>query len=147
MKYSTELIIDLPRDKVVELFNNEENLFKWLKGLESFDHISGTKGEEGAVSKMVVKSGKREMEMKETIMKVNLPEGINFLYEGKGVQNWNDHTFVNEGDSQTKWTQNNVFKMKGAMKIFGFLMPGMFKKQTAKHMNDFKEFAEKEGKA
>jgi len=30
------------------------------------------------------------------------------------------------------------------MKIFAFLMPGSFKKETVKYLNNFKEFAEKQ---
>lgn len=31
------------------------------------------------------------------------------------------------------------------MKLFGWLMPGAFKKQSQKYLDMFKEFAEKEG--
>ena len=144
MKYSSTVIIDLPREKVLELFDNSENMFKWQEGLQSFDHVSGEAGTEGAVSKMRYKSKKRELELQETIMKKNLPEHFNFLYEAKGVQNWNDNHFEAISEGQTKWTQSNVFKTKGMIKVFATLMPGMFKKQTRKAMNDFKAFAENE---
>lgn len=142
MKYSSEIEIDLPLNEVIDLFDDSDNMFKWQKGLQSFDHVSGTAGEEGAVSKMVFKTKKREMEMQETIMKKNLPHHFNFLFEAKGVQNWNDNHFESLSENKTKWTQSNVFKGKGMIKVFMFLMPGMFKKQTLTHMNDFKTFAE-----
>lgn len=144
MKYSSEILIDLPLDRVIELFDNADNLFKWQESLVSFDHVSGTPGEEGAISKMKFKTKKREMEMQETIMKKNLPHNFNFLYEAKGVQNWNDNRFESVSASQTKWTQSNVFKGKGMIKVFMAIMPGMFKKQTMKYMQDFKNFAESE---
>ena len=146
MKYSHEITIDLPREKVLELFDDKENLFKWQEGLQSFDHVSGVEGEEGAVSKMVFKNGKRTMEMQETITKKNLPEHFNFIFEAKGVQNWNDNHFNAIAENQTKWTQSNVFKGTGMIKVFLILMPGMFKKQSLKYMNDFKAFAEAEAK-
>lgn len=142
MKYTSEVIIDLPVNKVIELFDNSDNMFKWQKGLQSFDHVSGTPGEEGAVSKLKFKTKKREMEMQETIMKKNLPESFNFLFEAKGVQNWNDNRFESISDGQTKWRQSNVFKGKGMIKVFMTIMPGMFRKQTLQYMNDFKTFAE-----
>ena len=55
MKYSNEVVIDLPRKKVIELFNSEENLFKWQPELLSFEHLSGERGEVGAKSKMQYK--------------------------------------------------------------------------------------------
>ena len=52
MKYSNEVIINLPIKEVIELFDSEENLFKWQPELLSFEHLSGEKGEVGAKSKM-----------------------------------------------------------------------------------------------
>ena len=31
MKYTTEIIIDLPRSKVIELFDSTENMYKWQR--------------------------------------------------------------------------------------------------------------------
>ena len=115
-----------------------------MRGLESFDHISGQAGEEGAKSQLVFNNKKRTMGMMETITKKNLPDHISFLYQAQGVQNWNDNHFEAMSDSQTKWTQNNVFKFKGMVKFFALMMPGMFKKQSLRNMFDFKKFAEAE---
>ena len=48
MKYTTQVEINLPRKRVIELFDNSENLKKWQEGLISFDHIEGEAGKEGA---------------------------------------------------------------------------------------------------
>ena len=144
MKYSHEITIDLPREKVLEIFDKKENLFKWQKGLQSFDHVSGTEGEEGAVSKMVFKNGKRVLEMEEKIIKKNFPDHYYFEFTAKGLTNWNDNSFLEASPTQTKWTQSNVFKGKGMVKVMMVLMPGMFKKQSFKYMQDFKTFAESE---
>ena len=47
MKYSCELTIDLPRDEVIALFDDPDNLVKWQPGLQSFEHISGEAGAAG----------------------------------------------------------------------------------------------------
>ena len=57
MKYSNEVIINLPLNRVMELFDSEENLFKWQPELISFEHFSGEKGEVGAKSKLKYKNG------------------------------------------------------------------------------------------
>ena len=49
--YTVAIEIDLPRDRVIELFDNPDNLFKWQTGLQSFDHLSGEPGQPGAKSK------------------------------------------------------------------------------------------------
>ena len=142
MKYSHEIIIDLPREKVIEIFKNPESGFKWMEGLQSVDLLSGNQGEEGARSKMVFKSKKRTVEMEEKITKVDLPDMMNFVFTAKGVTNWNDNRFDPIDGDKTKWVQSNVFKFKGMMNIIAFLMPGAFKKQSLKYMNDFKVYAE-----
>lgn len=142
MKYINELEINLPRDKVIELFDNTENLYKWQPDLISFKPINGEPGTEGAQSKLVYKMGKREIEMIETIMKMNPPEEFSATYEAKGVFNEVFNKFEPIEENKTKWIVNNVFKLSGFMKIIGFFMPGSFSKQTCKYMEQFKEFAE-----
>lgn len=144
MKYSTEVIIDLPREKVIELFDNQDNAFKWMKGLEKWDQVSGSPGEVGAKSKMLFKMKKRSMEIHEEITTKELPERINFVFTSKGVTNWNDNRFEAVSDNQTKWVQANVFKCKGMVRVFAAIMPSAFKKHTKMSMVDFKVFAEKE---
>lgn len=137
-------MIELPREKVITLFDNEENMFKWMRGLESVDHLSGTPGREGAKTQLFFNNGKRTMGMVETITKKNLPDHISFLFEANGVQNWNDNHFEIVSENETKWTQNNVFKFKGMVWFFALFFPGMFKKQSLRSMFDFKKFAEAE---
>ena len=142
MKYSNEIIVNLPRSKVVELFDNPDNLKKWIKGLQSFEHLSGENGKEGSKSKLVFDMNGRKVEMIETITKRNLPEEFSGTYEAKGVLN-NQENFFNEVESgRTKWTTNSEFQFSGFMKLMGLFIPGAFKKETMKHMQSFKEFAE-----
>lgn len=142
MKYSVEIEINLPRKKVLELFDSTENLFKWQPGLISFDHISGTAGEVGAKSKLLYKMGKREIEMVETITVKNLPDEFSGTYEAKGVWNEVKNYFHEIDENTTKWVSENEFKCSGFMKIIAWLMPGNFKKETKKYLIYFKEFTE-----
>lgn len=143
MKYEVEIEIDLPREKVIELFDSVENLKHWQEGLVSFEHRSGEPGQEGAVSDLVYEMGKRRIEMVETITKRNLPDEFWGTYEAKGVWNEIKNTFIATSSTTTKWKSENEFKCKGAIAIMAFLMPSTFKKQSLKFMTDFKKFAEK----
>lgn len=142
MKYSTRVEINLPRARVIELFDSTENLAKWQPTLVSFEHESGDPGQDGATSKLVYKMGKREMEMLETIVKNGFPDEFLCTYDAKGVVNKCDNRFEAIGDDKTRWTQDNEFQCKGFMRIMAFLMPWAFKKETLKAMKRFKEFAE-----
>lgn len=142
MKYTTEILLEKPVDKVVDLFDNSENLKKWQPGLVSFEHIRGEAGKPGSKSKLKYEMGKREVEMIETILNHNLPEEFSSTYEADGVFNKVSHRFISISDGKTQWMSDNEFKFKGFMKLMAIFMPGAFKKQTKKHMQQFKKFVE-----
>jgi carbon monoxide dehydrogenase subunit G len=142
MKYSNEVIIDLPRRKVIELFDNPENMKYWQKGLVSFEHISGEPGKPGAKSQLKYQMGKRSVEMIETVTDRNLPEEFHGTYETKGIFNIQKNFFKDDGD-QTRWISEAEFQCSGFMKVIAFFFgESTFKKQSQVYMDDFKSFAE-----
>lgn len=143
MKYTVEVEIDLPVGRVVELFDDPDNMKHWMEGLQSFETIEGEPGQPGAKSRLKFKTGKRELEMIETILVRDLPGEFTGTYEAKGVYNLATNRFISVSDEKTKYIAEQEFRFKGFMKLIGFLMPGAFKKQTKKYMIDFKNFAEK----
>ena len=143
MKYTSEIEINKPIDKVIELFDNPDHMDKWMEGLQSFEPISGEPGQVGAKSLLKFKMGKREIEMIETITVRNLPEEFSGIYEAKGVFNIVKNKFVALPNNRTKYISEQEFQFNGFMKIIGFLMPNVFKKQSMKYLIDFKNFVEK----
>jgi carbon monoxide dehydrogenase subunit G len=142
MKYETELIIELPRERVIELFDDPDNLSQWQPGLKSFEHISGEAGQPGTKSKLLYEMGSRTVEMIETIEKRELPDEFTSTYEAKGVWNYNANRFYEDGPDKTRWVLDTDFRFSGFMKLMAFFMPGSFKKETMKTMMAFKRFAE-----
>lgn len=143
MRYQTELTIDLPRERVIELFDDTENLSKWMKGLVLFEHLEGQSGEVGAKSKLKFEMGKRKMEMVETILSRNFPEEFTCAYATAGVYNEVKNEFLILDSQHTLYRTEHYFKFESwGMKVMAFLMPGAFKKQSKKYLEDFKEFAE-----
>ncbi|MBK6504812.1 MAG: SRPBCC family protein [Ignavibacteria bacterium] len=145
MKYTVETEINLPIARVVELFDDPENLKHWQPGLISFEPISGTPGQPGAKSKLKYKMGKRDIEMIETITVRNLPDEFSGTYEAKGVFNIVKNYFRPVSENKTKYINESEFQFNGFMKLIGFLMPGAFRKESEKYLMQFKEFAEKQG--
>lgn len=144
MIYSITKTINAPRARVVELFDNPDNMSKWQPELISFDHFEGELGKPGAKSRLKYQMGKREVEMIETIELRELPDRFDGIYEAKGVWNRVRNTFVDKGET-TEWIIETEFRMKGFMKLMEWFMPGAFKKQTAKFMDRFIEFVHKSG--
>ncbi|GGZ52638.1 SRPBCC family protein [Mesonia mobilis] len=143
MKYSTEIIIDKPREEVLEKLDNIHNLKHWQNGLLGAIPISGDTGEEGSKIELHYKMGKREMTMIQTVIKKKLPTEFHATYDTKGIQNTQQNYFQELNAYQTRWIVECEFLFNSfAMKVMGFLMPGAFKKQSLKYMKDFKAFVE-----
>lgn len=141
MKYTTEVTIDLPRERVIELFDSTENLTKWQPTLKSFDHLEGDPGQPGAKSKLVYDDSRRTIEMVETITHRDLPDAFHGTYETKGVWNSFENYFHAEGD-KTRWVTHSDFRFSGFMMLVGLVGGAAFRKETLATMNRFKEFAE-----
>jgi len=145
MKCDTvEVEVDLPREKVIELFDNPDNLVKWQKGLQSFEHLSGEPGQPGAKSKLVFLNGKHRIELIETVTERNLPDEFNGTYEWKGGRNTLVNRFTELGPNRTRWECTCEYQFSGFMlKAMGLFAPGMFRKQHLSFLESFKAFAEK----
>lgn len=143
IEYAVEMTIDRPRDTVVALFDDPENLKQWLHGLESLEPIEGEPGAVGSKSRLVFKDKGRTMEMVETILERSPPHRFRFSYACGKVWNEVDNTFEECGDGgQTRWIGRNVFVLGGWMKLLGIFMRGAFPKQSREHMERFKAFVE-----
>ena len=57
MKYTTEIIVNVPLKEFIEKLDNPENMKHWQSGLVEYDHIYGTPGEVGAKMLMRYKMG------------------------------------------------------------------------------------------
>lgn len=141
--FTIELEIALPRDRVVELFDNPDNLAKWQPGLQSFEHISGEPGHPGAKSRLVFLNGNRKVEMVETITLRNLPDEFNGTYEFPGGKSSVRNRFIELGPNRTMLESTCRFELSGFIpRLIGFLLPGIFRRQNQQFLEKFKAFAE-----
>ena len=142
MKYSTEIVVDVPREEFIKKMDDPENMKHWQQGLIGYEQLSANPGQEGSRMSLSYEMGRRKMDLVETIIKKNLPEEMHMTYDTKGVHNIQKNYFREE-DGSTRWISETEFQFSGlGMKPMGLLMPGAFKKQSLKYMQDFKAFAE-----
>ena len=143
MKYTCKLVINLPRERVVEFFDDPDNLVQWMEGLQSFEHVSGTPGRPGAKSRLTFARDNGEtFDMIETLTRYNLPDEISGTYETDGVRNVIENRFIKEGPDATSWVAHNVFDFGGFMRLASWFMRPLFKRQSLTIMRGFKVFAE-----
>lgn len=142
MKYSRQIIIDLPREEVFNILEDPANLKHWQQGFISFKLLGEKRGQIGVHSKLKYKMGTREISLIETVTKRVFPKKLHVTYEADGVFNSQKNYFEVEPDNSTLWITDNELKFSGFMKIIGFLRAASFKNQTKQFMEDFKAFAE-----
>ena len=142
MKYTAEIRINLPRSKVLELFDNTDNLYKWQPGLKSFTHLEGESGEEAARSELVYEGRKGDLAITETITFKKLPEQFFMNYTSRGVYNEVENWFTEPEPGLTLWRTVNTFRFKGFMLLMAPFMKQAFIHNTMLNMDRFKLFAE-----
>ena len=142
MKYTTEILINLPRSRVVELFDSNENLKHWQPGLKSFTHLEGEPGEVGARSELVYEGRKSDLVMTETIRTKLLPEQFHMSYKARGVYNEVENWFIEKEPGLTLWRTENFFRFGGIMMLMAPFMKQAFIHNSMLHMDRFKLFAE-----
>ena len=144
MKYICKIDINLPIDKVVALWENENNFKEWQDGFKSIEHLSGTPNTKGAKSIIILQDKKRKMELLETIISVDLPKEKIALYEHIHMINTQTTRFKSIEQDKTQYTSEVEYtQFNGIMiKLMAKLFPSKFKEQSQKWMNQFKKFAE-----
>ncbi|WP_265523134.1 SRPBCC family protein [Oerskovia flava] len=153
MKYTNSIEIALPRERVAQLLADPVHLPMWLRGVVLHEPVKGMHGQLGTTSRVVMQSGKREMELLETITRRDpvdlhgIPRDVvvHFDRETVGPGMWSDvrDQLTEATPETTLWKSDSEYRFSGLlMRLMGRVMPGAFHKQSQQHMEDFKAFAE-----
>jgi hypothetical protein len=153
MKYTVSIEIALPQETVVQLLADPAQMPKWLRGLVLHEPLSGEHGQVGTKSRVVLQMGKQKMEATETITRREpvdlhgIPSGTVVHFEreivGEGMWSATHDRLTEAGPQSTLWESTNEYRFSSLlMRLVGLLMPGIFRKQSLQHMQDFKAFAE-----
>ena len=145
MKFTLQLPINRSCAEVWRAFDNPENRKEWQPSLISFETISGTQGQPGAVSKLTYKEREREFSLMERVMHREDQHRLDGVYENNFADNIVRNTFTEQGPGQTLWRVETEFKFKTLlMRILGTVMKKNFVLRTQREMDRFKAFAEKQ---
>lgn len=152
MKYTVSIEIALPREKTVQLLADPALLPKWLRGLVVHEPLNGTHGGVGTESRVVLQTGQQKMEGTETITRRepadlhDIPSDsvVHFDRElvAEGMWSVTRDRFTEAGPGTTLWASENEYRFSGVMRLVAPVMRGAFRKQSLRHMQDFKAFAE-----
>jgi hypothetical protein len=144
MKFALELPLHRSRAEVWHAFVNPENTKIWQPTLISFETISGTQGQPGAISKLTYAEGKGEFVLVEKVTYRAEPDRFDSAYENNFADNSVKSTFIAKSENETLWKMEVEFKFKTQlMKIVGPFAKKNYVKRSQRDMESFKEFVEK----
>lgn len=154
MKYTVSIEIAVPLERAAQLLADPENMPKWLRGLVLHEPLAGAHGQVGTRSRVVLRMGEQAFECIETVTRRepadlrDIPRGSVVRFEreivGNGMWSAARELLTEAGPHTTRWDSESEYKFSGVMmRMVGLVMPGMFRKQSLRHMQDFKAFAER----
>lgn len=142
MKSTSEVIIDRPREQVLELIMAPGNFAKWQPGVRTFQLLSGQQGYPGARAKVVLEVHGLKLEMTETIVERTMPEVYTLRYDGKGVKNLVENRFYEAGPGRTRWVVTNTLEFSPFTAVASGFIKDIIVKQNGESMKQFKAWAE-----
>lgn len=144
MKFTGSVDIDQPLQVVADLFADPDNRSEYQDGFERWEMVSGTAGEEGAVSKLYYENRGREMVLTETITANHLPNSLEAFYEHSHMDNTLTTTFTALSENQTRYEiEGEYTALRGIVpNVMARIFPGIFTKQAQGWLDNFKVFAE-----
>ena len=142
MKLKYETVIDADLASVWAAFDNPDNMQRWQQNLESFNHISGERGQPGAVSELVYDEKGKKVVLREEITERREPNFLAGFYESPMGKTVIVNHFEEAGEDSTRWTSWCNFTFQGFMKIMSIFISGIIRKRTEADMARFKLMVE-----
>lgn len=137
---------------MAQLLADPAHLPKWLRGLVLHEPLRGVHGHVGTESRFVLQMGQQRMELTETITRREpadlrgIPRDgvVHFDREivGEGMWSAARERLTEAGPETTLWASENEYRFRVPMRLVAPFMRGAFRKQSLRHMQDFKAFVE-----
>ncbi len=136
MKYRVEMLIELSRKEVFEMYTTKEHFERWELGLDRIESNESNIFAKDAVSFLIFKYNDKEMKMKMTVKNIKAPDKLEVIYEVPGAYNLCKNYFYDEND-QTKWIMDVEFLFSPKVNI----PKENFINKTKSGMQIFKDYA------
>ncbi len=142
LSFTTEVVLERPIRDVWRAFDSVENMKVWQPTLQSFETVSGTPGQPGAVSRLTYLEGKRRIVLTESITERREPEYFAGSYDRGMAENRIANHFVAVDPTRTQWRMECEFVFRGFWKLLTPLFRGAIEKRTRQDVHRFKECLE-----
>jgi polyketide cyclase/dehydrase/lipid transport protein len=141
MKSTVIVEINLPKERVAELFTDPRNSTRWMDDVDRIEVVSGELGMPGSKYRIVPKKG--NMVFVATVLTRDLPDEARLRLDSAQVVVSITATFQSLNADRTLLVSQEVFTFNGVIgAIFGFLSRIAIRKAHRRHIEAFKTFAE-----
>lgn len=142
MKHVVRIEIDVPVDKVAEVFTDPRNATKWMDDVE-YEPVDGAPGAPGSHYRLVSKTDDN-LTFRASVVARDLPKESRLILDSPAVVVLVKTTFAALPGQRTELVSEETFQFKGIFrKAFSLLARGAIGKAHRGHMESFKRFAER----
>ena len=138
MRFTFDMILEKSLADVWKSFDNPANLKKWQPTLTSFEPVSGTPGQVGAVSRLTYEEGGRTVVLMETITVRQHPDLFAGTYESGMGTNHIRNSFNEVSPGRTRWLVESEFSCRGFMRLMTPFMKPMLANRLRTDIGRFK---------
>ncbi len=142
MRFTTELVLERSIAQVWQAFDSPEQMQAWQPTLESFEAVTGTPGQPGAVSRLTYLEGKRTMVLVETITERREPELFAGTYDSGMALNRMTNRFSALDADRTHWKIECEFVFRGFWRLLAPFFRAPIERRTRADVERFKEWLE-----
>lgn len=144
MKYSCEIVVEASREKCVSLWFDEKRLSEWQDGFLYKNWINGKANEVHSKAYILFEQKGRKLELEELIIDNQLPTSFKGKYTHIHMINTQEVVFTQQGMNQTVIRTDVIYTQFNSLvpKLMARFLPGMFRKQSQKWLDQFKTMVE-----
>jgi uncharacterized protein YndB with AHSA1/START domain len=142
LRFTTEVVLERSIGEVWRAFDSPANLKRWQPTLESFEPVSGTPGQPGAVSRLTYQEGKRTVVLTETVSERREPGYFAGAYDSGMALNRIANHFVAVDAGRTQWRMECEFVFRGFWRLLAPLFRRAIEQRTREDIERFKQCLE-----
>jgi len=144
LSYSSEIVVNKPVEEAWAVMNDESKVTEWLTSIKKMEHVSGTKGEVGAVTKYTFVDNGQESVVMETMKTIKPNEQVAMDFVVEGAMKMDYKMDLTEKDGKTYIKSSTITEGEGMiMKSILSFMKGAMQSQEDENMGRLKTVIEK----
>lgn len=140
--YQTNITVDKPLTETFTLFNDIDQLDKWIPEVKKIEVIKETPDKVGSQYKMTVVNEGNEVEMTETVTGYEENKLVSLEFDAGSMHKTDTYHFTSDGTTTTISADHVCEGTNYMMKCVFAFFKGMFRNIDQTYLDNFKKVAE-----